>query len=61
MTKMLADARKFLNLEAVRKGFSARCGFQPLDPSTFSDWCLKDIGLMRSTRNFDAAKPFWMA
>lgn len=61
MTKMLANAHKFLNLEAVRKEFCDGYGFESRDPSTFSDWCLRDIGLMRSARNFDAAKPFWMA
>jgi uncharacterized protein YjiS (DUF1127 family) len=51
MTKLMADARKLLNLDTVR------CQ----DPATLSDWCLRDIGLTRFTRNFDAAKPFWMA
>lgn len=29
--------------------------------ATLSDRCLLDIGLSRSTANFEAAKPFWMA
>jgi hypothetical protein len=56
MSKLMADARKFLNLDTVG-GF--RIGGQ--DPATLGDWCLRDIGLTRFTRNFDAAKPFWMA
>jgi hypothetical protein len=55
MSKMMADARKFLNLDTI--GYALRCQ----DPGTLSDWCLRDIGLTRFTRNFDAAKPFWMA
>jgi hypothetical protein len=56
MSKILADARKLLNLDAAG-GRGIRCE----DPTTLSDWCLRDIGLTRFTRNFDAAKPFWMA
>jgi hypothetical protein len=55
MSKMMADARKFLNLDAI--GYALRSQ----DPATLGDWCLRDIGLTRFTRNFDAAKPFWMA
>jgi hypothetical protein len=55
MSKMMADARKFLNLDAI--GHALRCE----DAATLGDWCLRDIGLTRFTRNFDAAKPFWMA
>lgn len=55
MRKMMADARKFLDLDAI--GYALRSE----DPATLSDWCLRDIGLTRFTRNFDAAKPFWMA
>ena len=61
MTKMIANARKFLNLEAVHKEFFDGYGFASQHPGTLSDWCLRDIGLARCTRNFDAAKPFWMA
>ena len=55
MSKVMADARKLLNLDAI--GYVV--GRQ--DPAALSDWCLRDIGLTRFTRNFDAAKPFWMA
>ena len=55
MRKMMADARKFMDLDAI--GYALRSQ----DPATLSDWCLRDIGLTRFTRNFDAAKPFWMA
>lgn len=61
MTKMTANARKLMNLEAVHKGFFDGYGLASHDPSALSDWCLRDIGLARCTRNFDAAKPFWMA
>ena len=61
MIKMMANARKFLNLETVHKEFSGGYGFRSQDPSTLSDWCLRDIGLTRWVRNFDVAKPFWMA
>jgi hypothetical protein len=56
MSKIVADPRKLLSLDAVG-GYSIRCE----DPKTLSDWCLRDIGMSRFTRNFDAAKPFWMA
>jgi hypothetical protein len=56
MSKLMADARKFLTLDTVG-GFRIR----RQDPATLGDWCLRDIGLIRFTRNFDAAKPFWMA
>jgi hypothetical protein len=56
MSKMVADARKFLNLDAAGNR-NIRCE----NPTTLSDWCLRDIGLTRFTRNFDVAKPFWMA
>jgi hypothetical protein len=56
MCEMMAEARKFLKLDAPG-GYGVRCE----DPTTLSDWCLRDIGLTRFTRNFDAAKPFWMA
>jgi hypothetical protein len=56
MSKMMAGARKFLNLDAAG-GYGIRCQ----DPATLSDWCLRDIGLTRFIWNFDAAKPFWMA
>jgi hypothetical protein len=56
MSRILADARKFLNLDAAGSHSIRR-----EDPTTLSDWCLRDIGLTRFTRNFDAAKPFWMA
>jgi hypothetical protein len=56
MSKLMADARKLLNLDPVG-GSGIRCQ----DSATLSDWCLQDIGLTRFTRNFDAAKPFWMA
>ena len=56
MSKIVADARKLLSLDAV-SGYSIRCE----DPKTLSDWCLRDIGMSRFTRNLDAAKPFWMA
>jgi len=55
MSKVMADARKFLNLDAIDNAFRGQ------DPGALSDWCLRDIGLTRVTRNFDAAKPFWMA
>jgi len=55
MSKMMTNARWLLNWDAAQKAFAGQ------DPGTLSDWCLKDIGLTRSTRNFDAAKPFWMA
>ena len=53
MSKMMANARRLL--DASEKAFAGQ------DPGTLSDWCLKDIGLRRFTRDFDAAKPFWMA
>jgi hypothetical protein len=56
MSKIVADARELLSLDAVG-GYTIRCE----DPTTLSDWCLRDIGMTRFTRNFDAAKPFWMA
>jgi len=55
MSKVMANARRILNLDAAQK----TCARE--DPVTLSDWCLKDIGLTRFTRDFDAAKPFWMA
>jgi uncharacterized protein YjiS (DUF1127 family) len=55
MSKVMANARRILNLDAAQK----TCARE--DPGTLSDWCLKDIGLTRFTRDFDAAKPFWMA
>jgi hypothetical protein len=55
VSKMMANARRFLNFDAAHKEFAGQ------DPGTLSDWCLKDIGLTRFTRDFDAAKPFWMA
>jgi hypothetical protein len=55
MRKMMGDARKFLDLDAI--GYALRSQ----DPATLSDWSLRDIGLTRFTRDFDAAKPFWMA
>jgi hypothetical protein len=54
MSKIVADAR--LNLDAA-----GNCNIRCEDPTTLSDWCLRDVGLTRFTRNFDAAKPFWMA
>jgi hypothetical protein len=55
MSKLMADARKFLNLDVGSYGVRGQ------DPAMLGDWCLRDIGLTRFTRNFDAAKPFWMA
>jgi hypothetical protein len=56
MSRILADARKLLNLDAAGDHSIRREA-----PTTLSDWCLRDIGLTRFTRNFGAAKPFWMA
>jgi hypothetical protein len=53
MSKLMADARKLLH--------SGGFGIRYQDPTALGDWCLRDIGLTRFTRNFDAAKPFWMA
>jgi hypothetical protein len=50
----MSKMRRLLNLDASEKAFAGQ------DPGTLSDWCLKDIGLTRFTRDFDAAKPFWM-
>ena len=55
MRKMMADAGKFLDLDAIAYALRSQ------DPATLSDWCLRDIGLTRFTPDFDAAKPFWMA
>lgn len=55
MSKFMADACKLLNLDIGSHGIRGQ------DPAMLGDWCLRDIGLTRFTRNFDAAKPFWMA
>ena len=47
--------------EAVKEVFAGGRHVGSPDLQNLNDRCLADIGLTRRRRDFEAAKPFWMA
>jgi uncharacterized protein YjiS (DUF1127 family) len=49
-------------LRTTKRSFPGwRRAYVSADLKALSDWCLKDIGLKPTKREFEIVRPFWMA
>jgi hypothetical protein len=61
MRKMILKMPSFFGICAVKRLFIGGHRIDSPDLRNLSDRCLEDIGLSPGKKDFEAAKPFWLA